>query len=116
MTGSFIFGTETRLSFTPRAVLAKSLLFRSGCEAYGRRAYDAGLLHRNLQILPAEPGAGLRHVGYILKDYDIIRVVRAAEHAPIRDARRKAALLVLIVAPAPRGVILDFVADREIFG
>ena len=103
-------------ALTPRVVPTNSLLFRLRREADAWRAHDAGLMHRGLQIVAAEPRAGLRHVGYIQKDQDVIRVFGAAEDPPIRDACRKAALLVFIVTLPPRGVVLDLVVDSQVFG
>jgi len=54
-------------------------------EAHDVRAGDAGLLHRGLQIVSAEPGARLRHVGYVLNDQDIVRVFGVAEYLGIGE-------------------------------
>ena len=70
-----------------------------GSEADVGGADHAALLHRRLQVIRAQPGAGLCHVGNILQDHNVIRVLGVAEHSPIRDTCGEAALLVSTKGP-----------------
>jgi hypothetical protein len=61
-------------------------LRRSG-EADAGRAYYAALLHHRLHFLGVQPSTGLRYVGNVVEDDHVIRVVGAAEHSPVCDAK-----------------------------
>ena len=48
--------------------LSRPASLRLRREANVGRTYNAGLRHRGLQLVSAEPSAGFRHVGDVLKD------------------------------------------------
>jgi len=85
-----------------------------GREADVWRADYAALLHLRFQIIRAQPSAGLCHVGDILQDHYVVRVLGVAEYSPIRDTRGGAVLFASIVSPTPCGVILDLEDKPEI--
>src|SRR5271155_3585669 len=103
-------------TLTLRAIETNGLTSRLGFEAEAGQAHDAGLMHLGPHIVRAEPSAGLRHIGYVLKDHDIIRVFGAAEYLTVCDACRTAARFVFSVALMPSRIVLDFVVNGQVFG